>query len=432
MQPMIDEQGTGLKCPVEHTVWSKQKTAREVEPEGVPIECDEAGVWHVRGFEQARAILRSNDTKQAGFRAELIGAVPGTRNQPILYQEGKVHQTQRKQTARFFTPKTVSTNYRDMMEQLVDRLIANVQRKKRVDLSQLTMALSVRVTSEVVGLTNSRLPGIARRIDAFFTEGAMRKDQRVSRLLHSINARRRILSFFLLDVKPAILARKRQPKEDVISHLIAQNYTDAEILTECITYGAAGMVTTREFVSAAAWHFLEHPQLRARFLAAPEAERYALLEEILRLEPVVGNIYRRATADIAIESSGQQCVIPRGALIDVRVHGTNADPLVVGEQPLALCPGRALNVERVAPSVMSFGDGSHRCPGSYIAIQETDMFLQHLLALDTLHIARQPSLGWNDVVTGYEIRNFIVALDWPDPPVQGAINRPLCTRVARA
>jgi cytochrome P450 len=404
-------QSDRAQCPVDHAMWSKQKTAREVEPQGVPIECDEAGVWHVRGFEEARAVLRGNDTKQAGFRAELIGSVPRMRNQPILYQEGTVHHTQRRQTARFFTPKTVSANYRGMMEQLVDGLIAEVQRKRRVDLSRLTMALSARVTGEVVGLTSSRLPGIERRIDAFFSDGAIRKDQRLRRLLHAINARSRVLAFFFLDVKPAIRVRRRRPQEDVISHLLAQNYNDAEILTECITYGAAGMVTTREFVSAAAWHFLEHPGLRARFLAAPEAERHAMLEETLRLEPVVGNIYRRATADLLIESGGQQFVIPRGALIDVRVHGTNADESVVGEQPLDLCPGRELKVERVAPSVMSFGDGHHRCPGSYIAIQETDMFLQKLLALDTLHIACQPTLTWNDVVTGYEIRDFIVALD---------------------
>ena len=157
-----------------------------------------------------------------------------------------------------------------------------------------------------------------------------------------------MLAFFFLDVKPAIQTRKRQPQEDVISHLLAQHYNDTEILTECLTYGAAGMVTTREFISAAAWHFLEHPALRNRYLAAPEEERHALLEEVLRLEPVVGNILRRATAPITIESNGQQYVIPQGALIDIRVHGTNADASVVGEHPLELCPGRTLKVERVA------------------------------------------------------------------------------------
>jgi cytochrome P450 len=398
------------QCPIDHGVWSKQKTARIIEPVGIPIECDADDVWQVRGFAEARAILRSNNTKQAGFNAHQIGGVPQMRNQPILYQEGRTHDLQRKQTARFFTPKTVSTKYRTMMGQLADQLITELQRKKRIDLSRLTMRLSMRVTSEVVGLTNSRLPGIERRIYAFFTNSSGQKHLHLSHWLHKLYAPSFVLAFFFLDVKPAIQARKRQTKEDVISHLLAQNYNDTEILTECLTYAAAGMVTTREFVSAAAWHFLEHPALRARYLLASEEERHALLEEVLRLEPVVGNILRRATAAITIESNGQQYVIPQGALIDIRVHGTNADESVVGEHPLELYPERTLKVERVAPSVISFGDGHHRCPGSYIAIQEADLFLQRLLALDTLHIVHQPSLTWNDLVTGYEIRDFIVGV----------------------
>lgn len=398
-------------CPIDHSIWSKQKTARIAEPVDVPVEYDAEGVWHVRGFAQVRAILRSKNTKQAGFNADMIGSVPGMRNQPILYQEGRTHDLQRKQTARFFTPKTVSTNYRMMMEQLSDQLITELQQKKRLDLSQLTMRLSMRVTCEVVGLKNSRFPGIERRIYGFFTDASSQKHQRLRHWLHTLTTRFLVLAFFFLDVKPAIQARKRQPQEDVISHLLAQDYNDTEILTECLTYGAAGMVTTREFISAAAWHFLEHPALRARYLAASEEERHAMLEEVLRLEPVVGNILRRATADLTIESNGQHYVIPQGALIDICVHGTNADESVVGEHPLELCPERTLKIERVAPSVISFGDGHHRCPGSFIAIQETDIFLQRLLALDSLHIVRQPSLSWNDLVTGYEIRDFMVGVE---------------------
>ena len=51
--------------------------------------------------------------------------------------------------------------------------------------------------------------------------------------------------FYVCDVRPAIVARRRERDEDVISHLIDQDYTDPEILIECVTYGAAGMVTTR-------------------------------------------------------------------------------------------------------------------------------------------------------------------------------------------
>jgi cytochrome P450 len=251
-----------------------------------------------------------------------------------------------------------------------------------------------------------------RRLDAFFTDGAATQGRGIRALIRSLLPQSNMAAFFFLDVQPAIQARKRQPREDVISHLLAQGYRDREILTECVTYGAAGMVTTREFISVAMWHFLERPELRARYLAASEAERQDMLQEILRLEPVVGHLYRRATADIPVDADdGQTITIPQGDLIDLHIYAANADEHVVGEQPLAVCPARSLRDERATPAMLGFGDGHHRCPGSYIALQETDIFLQRLLALDGLRMVHPPHLAWNDLVTGYELRDFPIALD---------------------
>ena len=446
-------------CPVDHQAWARRKTGRPTAPaehpsaeahDPAPITRDAAGVWHVRGFEEARAILRGSDTKQAGFKAELIarmsapapapspastdtidanasdevasetistpdarrrGLAPRSRNAPILYQEGKPHQQQRKQTARFFAPVVVSTRYRALMERLADQLVARLQRRKHTDLSRLTMTLAVRVAGEVVGLTESRLPGMDRRLDAFFSEEGAATGGRLGRLVRSLQVPLRMAAFYYLDVRPAIRSRRRAPREDVISHLLAQNYGDAEILTECVTYAAAGMVTTREFICAAAWHLLERPDLRARYLAAPEDERHALLHEILRLEPVVGHLYRRTTADVTITSAGEPITIPAGALLDLHIDAANTDPHVVDAPVDALVPGRPLHAERATPALLSFGDGHHRCPGAYIAIQETDIFLRRLLALDGLRVVRGPDLSWNELVTGYELRDFVIAVD---------------------
>ncbi|MCB0024043.1 MAG: hypothetical protein KDD91_13505, partial [Caldilinea sp.] len=58
-------------CPVDHSrFYGYQKTTRVVEPPDRPIEQDANGLWHVRDFELARAVLRSTDVKQAGFKAE--------------------------------------------------------------------------------------------------------------------------------------------------------------------------------------------------------------------------------------------------------------------------------------------------------------------------------------------------------------------------
>ncbi len=405
------------QCPFERSLLSQQKTSRTTKVAPKPVERDSQGVWQVYGFEQARTILRSSATKQAGFNAERIAKVPGIKNRPVLYMEGKAHQQQRKQTARFFTPKTVSSNYRQVIETLVNQLVNGLINKKQDDLSQLSLMLAVQVAAQVVGVTNSRLPGMSKRLEAFFQQKlpshdgiALLRWKPFAALRHLFH-QRHALVFYWLDVQPAIRARRHQAQEDIISHLLSQHYTNAEILIECITYAAAGMVTTREFICLAAWHFLENPELRISYLAASEEERLEMLHEVLRLEPVIGNLYRCATADIVIESQGTQVTIPTGDLINIHIYAANTDEKIVGEKPLLLCPGRALHGERIPSMMMGFGDGPHRCPGSYLAIQETDIFLHRLLALDTLHIVRTPTLHWSELITGYEVRNFLIALD---------------------
>lgn len=406
----IDHQPIRGGCPIDHTAFSKQKTATRA-PQATPaIERVNKGTWHVRGYAEGRAVLRHADTHQAGFRAELLDKMPQTMERPILYQEGPKHHEQRRQTARFFTPRFTSENYRALMENLSDQVIARLHSQGQADLSMLSLALAVNVAARVIGLTNSVMPGMARRIDAFFTESKPTRPRSPGAVLHFLRSQRRMMAFFLLDVRPAIAARRREPREDLISHLISRGYSDMNILTECITYGAAGMVTTREFISVAAWHFLEQPRLRQQFLAANEAERQNMLQEILRIEPVIGQVLRRATADLLIESEHGVVTIPAGDLVIVDVYDTNSDPALVGAEPQAICPARKLSDPKAGPAVLSFGDGHHRCPGAYVALQESDIFLSRLLAIDSLRIVRSPTMAHNSVARGYELRDFVVAV----------------------
>ncbi len=343
--------------------------------------------------------------------AEQVALLPDTMRPPVLFQEGKTHHEQRTKTARFFTPKVTDENYRAFMNAYADDLIAELSARGRADVSELSMRLAVQVAARVVGLTDSRAPGMAGRIDAFFQQRQTRS--RAGRLLQEVLGQWRTAKFFFLDVQSAVRVRRRNPREDLITHLIEEGYSGSEILTECVTFAAAGMVTTREFIGAAAWHLLEHPELKTRYLNAEQAERYALLHELLRLEPVVGHILRRAQQDIEVESGAQHVTIPAGDLIDVHVYGVNADETAVGGAPFTLCPERE-RAAGVQPYAMSFGDGHHRCPGTFIAVQETDIFLTRLLKLEGLTLERAPELSWNDVVRGYELREFWVRLEGED------------------
>ena len=130
----------------------------------------------------------------------------------------------------------------------------------------------------------------------------------------------------------------------------------------------------------------------------------------MRLEPVVGHLYRRATHDIQLTVGSESVTIPQGALLDLHIHAANTDERVTGEYPFAIRPNRELHGERVGAAMLSFGDGAHRCPGSYIALQETDIFLRRLLALEGLRMEGPPTLTWNALVTGYELRDFPISV----------------------
>ncbi len=357
----------------------------------------------VHSYADAREILRNDEVEQASFRADLIARLMDQRYAPIIFQRGERHRRQRAAIARFFAPRTVDTRYRAVIEREADALIAEIQGHGRAALDEMSLRLAVTVASEIVGLTNSNRTGMARRLERFFRAGKGALEKSIFDLPRFAKSQLFMLDFYVRDVFPAVLARRRAPSEDVISHLIAEGYTDRAILTECATYAAAGMVTTREFITMAGWHLFEREDLRARFLETDEAGRIAILEEILRLEPVVGVLSRRDAA------SGQTYAI------DIRE--ANADASAVGACPHALDPDRS-RATRVGGAGLAFGDGPHRCPGASVAILETAIFLDRLLRVPGVKLAQAPTIAWNPLITGYELRGCRLVVAGADISVQ--------------
>lgn len=353
----------------------------------------------VRGFAEARGLLRNPDARQAGFLADLVSKVSVSRL-PILYQHGADHRRQRSATARFFAPRVVTTAYRALMERTSDELVDRFRKAGRADLDGIGLEMAVTIAAEIVGLTNSDRAGMARRLGAMVT-GAPQGSSPLTTIFAIVRGQWRALNFLWRDVKPAIRARRRQRREDVISHLLDENYSDREILTECLTYGAAGMVTTREFITMAGWHLLEDEALRARFLEGDEASRFVILEEILRLEPVVGMLFRR------IGSSPGNGPAP---IVALDVRGANGDEAAVGTCPYRLDPDRT-PADKVGGAGLAFGDGEHRCPGAQVALQEAAIFLDRLLRVPGIRLANAPDVGWNGLIAGYELRGATLVCD---------------------
>lgn len=398
MQPFID-------C-------TDSKTFHDFGVSTAPLMRDAHGVWHVRGYAEAKAILLAATT-QAGFNAELVAQMPIRIKQPVLFQDGAEHREQRAQIAKFFTPTYTQQQHTALMEKYADEIIGEFVRAGGGDLNKMTARIAMAVAADVVGLTNSDRSRMARRLDTILHSDLNFDTHSVRGILNYLNVQRNMLLFYVYDVRPAIRARSAASgngaQGDVISHLISKGRKGTEILIECITYGAAGMVTTQEFICLAAWQMLQHDSLRQEYLQGDQEARYRVLHELLRLDPVVAHLLRRASSDVTLSGQGASVTIPQGALIDLHLNEINADARAAGAEPLTLNPARILE-PGISRSLMGFGSGAHRCVGEFIALAEADIFLMRLMRLAGLKIIREPLVRRNENIKGYELRNFMLTV----------------------
>jgi len=362
----------------------------------------EPGAKVITAFPFAREVLRSNHVRQAGAGAEHV-KLDNPEHVSVFFLDGELHKKRRTQLARYFTPKAIRERHETVMRRTTDLLIAELRRDGQAQLDLMSMRLACDVAAEIVGLTESDPAKLSERIRKTFLSIGGKK----TGVLRKAQALWRTMMFLRKDIMPAVRDRRRNPREDVISYCVQEGFSTKAILIECMTYATAGMLTTREFIVMAAWHLLEDDALRARFLTGGEDEQMAILDEILRLEPVAAMVYRKAAADFETQEGE---TVRAGELYGIAMRAVNTDETVAGECPYALDPDRARN-RKVAGNWMSFGDGPHRCPGAQVALHETRVFLDALLRVPGLRLAKPPTIGWCAPIMGYEVHGAVVTCD---------------------
>jgi cytochrome P450 len=388
-------------CPVPH---DERKTAamatRLVKPNP-----PDANV--VKDFKFAREILRNSTMRQAGAGAEHMD-FSNPDQVSFFFLDGDVHREKRSRVARYFQAKAIEQRYHPVMERVMDRLIGELKQGGPKPLDIMSFQMAVEVAAEVVGLTESNMDAMAQRIRQQFIAMSKRPRNKLHGKWIKLLQTYRVLNFFNKDVKPAIKARQGNHREDVISNLVKEGYSDKAILIECMTYATAGMLTTREFIVAATWYLFERPEVGARYLDGDEAAQLAILYEVLRMEPVAGMIQRRATEDWT-GPNGEQ--VKAGEIYAIDIRAVNTDESVVGACPFAFDDSRGKMAKGPPQTWMSFAEGAHRCPGNQVAIQETRYFLDRLFRTPGLRLVTPPKIAWFDAVKGYELHGAVVTCD---------------------
>lgn len=366
----------------------------------------EPGTRHMRDFEELRAVLRND-----AMRQDATPDTPIEKSDParasIFFLYGEDHRRRRGALISMFTPKAIITRHMPVITETAETLIANFQKRGRARLDDMAFLLTATVVAEILGLTETPLRPMMHRIEmANPTPDIWRGGWR--KLIAPLKSRLYGLAFLYRDVKPAIAARRTQRKDDVISKLLDEGRNDLEILVECMTFGLAGIGTTREFIVVAALHLFEKEDLRRRFVDGDDAEKMEILKEILRLEPQASMIYRTASDKV---EQGLSRPIERGERLSLEIRAANLDETVVGPDPKRIDPDRARKMKNNG-AWMSFGDGSHFCPGWQVGLTETRVLLDRLLRVPGLRLTRYPDMAWTPpMLQSYQFVNAVIECD---------------------
>jgi cytochrome P450 len=367
-----------------------------------------------RTFGFAREILRSPAMRQGGADAESMN-LDNPDHASFFFLDGEIHKKRRASVAGYFAPKAILTRYYPIMHATMDKIVADLQATGSAVLDEASLQLASDVTWEIVGLTNSDPKALTRRVKRIMSIVDSFDKRPLYRFVHHyllgwyhhLERAWFAMQLYKHDILPAAKARRAAPREDVMSYMVKENYEQKAMIIEIMTYAGAGVSTTREFMVMAFWQLWDHPELREQFLAADEAGQFAIIEEILRLDPIAGYLYRRAAEPVSAMSEGPAS---EGDLFAINIRAANQDPGIAGDAPYQLDPERAKR-QKVVGAFMSFGDGPHRCPGSQVALHETRVFLDRLLRVPGIRLAKPPTVGWSLSTQGYELRDAIITCD---------------------
>jgi cytochrome P450 family 135 len=208
------------------------------------------------------------------------------------------------------------------------------------------------------------------------------------------------------------------PREDVLSLLLAardedgQGLTDEELRDHLITLLVAGHETT---TTALAWCFerlLRHPAAYARLqreLEDGSDERYldAVLNETLRVRPVIDAVWRKLSAPFAVAGH----LLPAGATVMPSIELVQHSGVFADAS--AFRPERFLEGSSPQYTFLPFGGGARRCVGASFAMMEMRAIVRTVLERVSLrapsarservkvhHITLVPARGGRVIVTG--------------------------------
>lgn len=349
-------------------------------PEGadLPFQGD---VYTALSHAAVSQVLRDGKTFSSAGYARSMGVVMG---HSILEMDEPEHSRHRGLIQQAFTRKALERWEHDLVAPIVHGLIDRFADRGRADLvRELTFPFTVHVIAGMLGLPEEDLPQFHRWTVQLISVGFD--------FQRAIEASRKLYDYFV----PILEARRREPREDLISvltqaELDGERLTDDEIAAFLRLLLPAGAETTYRSSSNLLFGLLTHEgQLDA--LRDDRSLMDRAIEEGVRWEPPLTGIMRTATRETEVEGVR----IGKGAVVQVNLGSANRDETRYEQAD-------AFDIFREPRTHMAFAFGPHRCLGMHLARMETRVVVDAVL--DRLKGVRLDPAAEDVHVTGMMFR----------------------------
>jgi cytochrome P450 len=308
----------------------------------------------------------------------------------LIAEDGDRHTAMRAIVNRGFTPRRIAA-WETRAREIVAESMAKLRSGEAFDLVEdLAIPLPVSVIAEMLGVEPSRRQDFKRWSDAIVANatGPGRGDpfnpRFVAVILELIPYLRRIAD-----------ARRRQPADDLVSVIVAQQdgdnaFTIREVIQFAMLLLVAGNETTTNLIGNGLLALLRHPD-QLQLLRQDPSLMASAVEELLRYDAPVQVDGR--TALEAVEIGGRHIQKSQG--IVAVIGAANRDPDVFRH------PER-LDITRRDASHLGFGRGIHHCLGAPLARLEARIAFETLLErfADMHLVTEHPPFKDNVVLRG--------------------------------
>lgn len=171
----------------------------------------------------------------------------------------------------------------------------------------------------------------------------------------------------------------RQQRPDVLSMLLDGEPDDELVRVELVTLLAGGQDTSAMAVSWMFERLLRHPQALARVRegldTSDDPYRTAVINETMRVRPIVYNVGRRTSAPV--ELGGH--LVPAGTFVWASLAAIHRDKRIWGEDAHEFRPERWSEPDVPRRAFLPWGGGAHRCLGAVLAYLEMEVILRTVL-----------------------------------------------------